>query len=324
MTAGTMTDGRRQQSSTVPASREALINRHPATTPRWWRDVAGILAWVSMLVVVALWVSNRGLQSLTTLGGGITSLGRLVGLISADLLLIQVLLMARIPLIEKVYGQDELAVRHRTVGFCVVQPHAGTHRADDPGLRTTEHVNVITQTWRFVVDYPGMLLAVGATLMLSLVVVTSIKKARATLRYESWHLIHLYAYLGVGLSIPHEVWTGADFTLLARSPSCTGGRLYLAAAGAVLYWRVALPLWRARGHRPERVRGGARRPRRGVRRPAWPRLSGAGRPRRAVLHLAVPRRPGLDPRRTPTRCPPSRATTSCGSPSRTWATTAPA
>ena len=66
--------------------------------------------------------------------------------------------------------------------------------------------------WDLVVNYPGMLLATAATLCLVMVVVTSIKAARRRLRYESWHLMHLYAYLGVGLAIPHQLWTGADFT----------------------------------------------------------------------------------------------------------------
>ena len=44
-----------------------------------------------------------------------------------------------------------------------------------------------------------------------LVTVTSIRKARKKLRYESWHLLHLYAYLGVGLAMPHQLWTGQEF-----------------------------------------------------------------------------------------------------------------
>ena len=70
--------------------------------------------------------------------------------------------------------------------------------------------------WNLTVTYPGMLLALGGTLALVMVVVTSIKAARRKLRYESWHLIHLYAYLGVGLALPHQLWTGTDFTSLAR------------------------------------------------------------------------------------------------------------
>ncbi len=40
----------------------------------------------------------------------------------------------------------------------------------------------------------------------------------ARLRYESWHLLHLYAYLGVGLALPHQLWTGADFLASPLAP----------------------------------------------------------------------------------------------------------
>ncbi|MGZ4637297.1 hypothetical protein [Oryzihumus sp.] len=86
-------------------------------TPRWWRDAAGALTWLSLLFVVALWVGGGGLQDLGAVGTGLTSLGRVTGLVASDLLLIQVLLMARIPAVERSYGQDELARRHRLVGF---------------------------------------------------------------------------------------------------------------------------------------------------------------------------------------------------------------
>jgi ferredoxin-NADP reductase len=76
------------------------------------------------------------------------------------------------------------------------------------------------------------------------VVVTSVKSARRRLRYESWHLIHLYGYLGVGLALPHQLWTGQEFL---RSPGATvyWWTLWAAAAAAVLVWRVWLPIWRS-------------------------------------------------------------------------------
>ncbi len=50
-----------------------------------------------------------------------------------------------------------------------------------------------------------MLLAIAGTAMLFVVAITSVRAARRRLRYESWHLLHLYAYLGVGLAIPDRV-----------------------------------------------------------------------------------------------------------------------
>ena len=63
-----------------------------------------------------------------------------------------------------------------------------------------------------------MLLATAGTGLLVMVVVTSVRVARRRLRYESWHLLHLYAYLGVGLALPHQIWTGADFIASAVGP----------------------------------------------------------------------------------------------------------
>jgi len=82
---------------------------------------------------------------------------------------------------------------------------------------------------------------VAGTVCLVLVVVTSIRAARRRMRYESWHLLHLYAYLGVGLALPHQLWTGAQF---AGSPLRTvfWWTAWAVAAGSVLVWRVGLPI----------------------------------------------------------------------------------
>jgi len=60
--------------------------------------------------------------------------------------------------------------------------------------------------------------------------------------------LHLYAYLGVGLALPHQLWTGADFmsSPLARAYWWT---LYAVAAGAVLLFRLGMPAWRSYRHR---------------------------------------------------------------------------
>ena len=46
-----------------------------------------------------------------------SAVGRLTGLLASDLLLLQVLLMARVPLVERAFGQDRLARWHRWTGF---------------------------------------------------------------------------------------------------------------------------------------------------------------------------------------------------------------
>ena len=146
-----------------------------------------------MLVVVTLWVSNGGLQGLTGTAGILKGLGQLTGLVSADLLLIQVLMMARIPFVERAYGQDELAHRHRLVGFASFVLMLAHIVLITVGYSVGAHTDVVSKFVDMVLTYPGMLLATAGTAMLVLVVVTSVRRARARLRRESWHLLHLYA-----------------------------------------------------------------------------------------------------------------------------------
>jgi predicted ferric reductase len=177
-----------------------------------------------------------------------TSLGRLAGLLASDLMLIQVLLMARLPFLERSYGQDELARLHRLVGFTsfdLLLVHVVLVLV---GYAQTARRGVLAEAWAVVTTYPGMLLAVAALVALVMVVVTSVRAARRRLRYESWHLLHLYAYLGAGLALPHQLWTGQDFVVnpLARAYWWT---LWLSTLAAVLVYRLGLPLVRSLRHR---------------------------------------------------------------------------
>ena len=212
--------------------------------PRWWRDASVSAFWLLLVWVTALWVAHGGVQDLGSVSGALTSLGRLTGLVASALLLVHVLLMARVPWFERAWGQDELARTHRLVGFTsfnllwthVVLITLGYAAASPLGLWGT--------LADFVLHYPGMLLAVAGTVALCLVVVTSVRRARRRLRYESWHLIHLYGYLGAGLALPHQLWTGQDFLASTGSTVFWWG-LYAACAAAVLVFRVGLPLVRS-------------------------------------------------------------------------------
>ena len=228
------------------ASRQGVVR--PLSVPRWWRDACGVFVWSSMLVVVVLWVAGGGVRDLAQAGTALTSIGRLTGLVASDLLLIQVLLMARIPLVERSYGQDELARRHRLVGFTSVSLMLVHVAAITLGYAATSPRGLWATIVDFILNYPGMLLAVAGTVALVGVAITSIRAARARLRYESWHLLHLYAYLGVGLALPHQLWTGREF-LTSTVATVFWWTLWAAAAASVLVWRVGQPLWRSLRHR---------------------------------------------------------------------------
>jgi predicted ferric reductase len=233
-------------STTDPDASPPVTRLRP--TPRWWRDATSAGGWALVLFVVALWVAGGGLTDNTSTGESLTNLGRLSGLVASVLILVQVLLMARIPMLEQAWGQDELARVHRLVGFTsftLMLAHIGLTIV---GYSLGTDAGVVSTFVDEVLHSPGMLLALAGAVALVMVVVTSVKKARRRLRYESWHLLHLYAYLGAGLALPHQLWSGADFRRSTVATVFWWG-LYAASLLCVLVYRVALPLIRSRRHR---------------------------------------------------------------------------
>ena len=54
------------------AAAPSAIPRPPRPVPQWWRDAAGAATWLSVLVVVALWLAGGGLTAVHS--GGLVAL----------------------------------------------------------------------------------------------------------------------------------------------------------------------------------------------------------------------------------------------------------
>ena len=212
------------------------------------RRVATSLLGGAVVLVTWWWVRDGAPSDLTGWGSALTGLGRWTGLVASLLLLTQVFLMARMPVLERAFGQDRLAHLHRWTGFGSFTLMVAHVVLITWGYAAGSLLASPATLWDLTIHYPGMLLAAAGTLCLVMVVVTSIKAARRRLRFESWHLLHLYAYLGVGLALPHQLWTGKDLTA-STARTVFWWSVWAAAAVAVLVWRLALPLARTVRHR---------------------------------------------------------------------------
>jgi predicted ferric reductase len=229
-----------------PAPSLAFDDRHARLDARV-RTAAYVVWGLCLLAVVVPWVADGGLTDLLSPTEALTSVGRLTGLVGAQLLLVQVLLMARVPFLEHAFGRDRLTRAHRTVGFTSFTLVLAHVVLITWGYASGAVVALPRMLWTLVTSYPGMLLAAAGTVAIVLVSLTSVRAARRRMRYESWHLLHLYAYLGAGLALPHQLWTGQQFV---SRPALTAAwwAMWAVAAGAALCWRLLLPLWRTLRH----------------------------------------------------------------------------
>jgi predicted ferric reductase len=205
------------------------------------------------VVVVGLWLRHGGLGASSGPGGVLTGIGQVSGLLGTYAVLLQLLLMARVPVLERHLGFDGLARWHRWNGFAsltLILTHAVTITL---GYAAAGRLTVFGQVGDFVRHYPDVLMATLATAMLVGIAVTSARAARARLKRETWYFVHLYAYLAVALGFAHQLAVGTDF-VDDRAARIWWVAMYVAVGGSILAWRVGRPL-RFNAHHRLRVAG---------------------------------------------------------------------
>jgi predicted ferric reductase len=201
--------------------------------------VAAIVANAS--VTLGLWFRHGGFNAASGPGGLATAAGQLTALAGTDAVLFQLLLMARVPWLERYIGLDRLAVWHRWNGFAAVVLLVAHTALTTMGYAQGAHISLFAQTRDFVSHYPDVLMAFVGLGLLIAVAATSVRVARRRLRRETWYWIHLYAYLAVALSFAHQLAVGTDFS---NDPAARAWwvALYAGVFGAIALWRIGEPI----------------------------------------------------------------------------------
>lgn len=208
---------------------------------------AGWLVGLGLGITVALAISSESLGSLTAPGGLATAVGRLTGLVGAYLMLVALLLVARIPWIERAAGQERLVRWHRLLGpwpITLLVAHAVLITI---GYAAAAAGGVFPMAWQLVTAYPNVLAATVALGLLVAAGFSSWRVARRRIRHETWWAIHLYIYLAAALALAHQLTAGAAFVSSPVARVWWMG-MWLGTAGVVLAFRVALPIWRSIRH----------------------------------------------------------------------------
>ena len=222
--------------------------RRPGHTPRnWIGDACLGVAGLGFGATLALVVTEETRGSLSAPGGLLIAGGRLAGFSGAYLLLIMVVLIARLPWLERSVGQDRLVRWHRRVAPWALGLIGAHVVLITFGYAQLAKTGPLRQFWDFLTTYPDLLAAaVGFSLMV-LAGVTSIRIARRHLKYETWWIVHLYFYLALALAFAHQIVTGGSFIghPLTRAIWIA---VWIATAGMVVVFRVIQPILRNLRH----------------------------------------------------------------------------
>jgi predicted ferric reductase len=224
----------------------------PAPTRPKAPDVAALAAGLGLGVSIALPVSQISASQLASRGGWTALLGDVTAMAGTYLLLIMVLLAARIPALERVLGQDRMLRWHRRLssapllllglhGVLTTLGYAGAART---GFWSEAGSLITTMSW--------ILAAVVSYAMLVAIAGVSIRAVRRRFSYDTWWVIHLYTYLALAFSVPHQIFDGRSFV---GHPWAQGLwlTLWLATAGVVVLYRIGFPVARTLYHRLEVV-----------------------------------------------------------------------
>ncbi len=226
---------------------DAQVPRSGHAPLPWVADAFAALAGLGLAVTLALVITGETRGSLAAPGGWLIAGGRFAGLTGAYLMLVLVVLIARLPWLERAVGQDRLVLWHRRIGPWVLILITAHVVLITLGYSKLAKVGPLHQLWVFLSSYPDLLAAAAGFCLVIMAGVTSIRIARRRIKYETWWVVHLYMYLALSLAFAHQIVTGGSFIghPLTRAIWIT---MWTATAGMVIVFRILQPIGRSLRH----------------------------------------------------------------------------
>jgi predicted ferric reductase len=194
--------------------------------------------------LLAIFVFGAGIHIVQP-GDVLTTVARGAALVGTYLLLVQLLLVTRIPVLDRLYGMDRLVRWHKRnahISFCLIVMHVVfviIGRAMDAQMSSGRMALQV-------LSYPFMIPALISFVSIVAVVVTSAGVARSKLKHGTWMLIHMWTYLGVVLSFGHEIY-GPDFTHHVLAQVYVAD-LYVITFALIFFYRLVVPVYHTFRH----------------------------------------------------------------------------
>jgi len=227
--------------------RQVASLRSPVPRPGVVTAATAVVA-LGFGAAVATAFTTTDLHQVTAPGGVAMLLGNVTGLAGTYLALVMVLLVSRVPFVERALGQDGLLRWHRRTApwpISLIVAHALLLTV---GYAQAARTGTLYELGTIVGSFPDMVTAtVGFAIMVA-VAIASVRAVRRRLRRETWWAFHLFMYLALALAFAHEIVIGQSFVGHPLT-QVMWSAAWAATAGLVLTYRVGLPVYRSLYHR---------------------------------------------------------------------------
>ena len=210
-------------------------------------DGASGLLGIGLGLTLALQVTTMRQSDLSTVYAAVGSFSRLCALTGTYFALVGIFLVARIPWVERGVGHDRLVTWHRKLGpwsLYLIGFHVLFIVLSSAGQ---DGVMLVVEMWRMLNGMAWMWPAMAGFLLMIFAGVTSYRKARAKMSYETWWIIHVYSYVALAASFMHQVLNGQMFVGHPLN-RLYWTSLYVLMATAIVVFRFGIPLVRSVRH----------------------------------------------------------------------------
>lgn len=212
------------------------------------RYVAIFLSALGAGITLGFAISDATYDDAHSINGVITLVSRFCALIGTYLVLVSLLMIARIPWVEKSIGFDKLVAYHRKLGPIVLSLIAGHVLLVVFAYSRLDQRSYLEEIKSLINGYDWMLPAAVSLVLMVIIGATSANVFRRKLSYEHWWITHLLSYFAIALAFMHQILTGSLFLFNEVARDWWIG-LYIYTGIAMVLWRFLLPLAKSLRHR---------------------------------------------------------------------------
>ena len=210
-------------------------------------DWAALIAGGGLGLTLALSATTVRQSDIANVYASVQSVSRICALVGTYFAIVGIFLVARIPWVERGVGHDRLVTWHRKLG-----PYSlfliGFHVLFVLiGYAGQDNIPLYSEMWQLLTTFDWMWFALAGFVLMIMAGVTSYKKARAKMSYETWWIIHVYTYLAIAASFMHQILNGQMFIGHPLNRAYWSA-LYIFMGLSIVIWRIGIPLVRSMRH----------------------------------------------------------------------------